>query len=178
MVFITGTPENKGRVASHPRKATPSIQSSSSGRSPRPSTEPETTSKSGRFLDLVPAQPLTPAWEDYITLLTNGHDHRTLMTALHVPLGGVVREETGTPDEEQFSIVLPPYTPLNISSNMHVGNLVAGGQCLVHAPPSDDAEGPSESFCVFLFDVGCRTDYQAFWRVSTTDNFTARCGST
>lgn len=155
MVFITGTPENKGRVASHPRKGTPSMPSSSSSKSPRPSTEPESsTTKPERVLDLVPAQPLTSAWEDYITLSSNEDEHHTLTTALQVPLGAVIRQTTDSSNTEPFSIVLPPYTPLDLSPNVNIGNFAAGGQCLVHVAPSDDTGGSSECFCVFLFEVG------------------------
>lgn len=153
MVFITGTPENKGRVASHPRKGTPSMPSSSSSKSPRPSTEPETTTKPGRFLDLVPTQPLTSAWEEYTTLSSGGDEHHTLMTALQVPLGSIMRETVDAYQGGPFSIALPPYTPLDISHNVNIGDFAATGQCLVHMPSPDD-EGSSESFCVFLFEVG------------------------
>lgn len=158
MVFITGTIEAKGRVASHPRKGTPSSrQGTPSSRQgtpassvqKQPSPKAESKQVQGQVPTLVPLHPLTSAWDDYITVMKNGVEGHALMTALQVPLRHLLREEE---DGTGFKIALPPYTPLELPKT--TGRDDSSAQCLV----SDNGEGSSEGYCVFLFEVRLTDD--------------------
>lgn len=155
MVFITGTPANKGRVASHPRKGMP-IESppSTSRKQSKSRTRAKMSPRRDAIADLVPTQPLSSAWEDHITLTGTDYECNALVTALPVPLGSVFRDNLDAPGGTPFSLVLPPYNPSEIPSRIELDEISTGGQCLVHVPGLDDAEAHSESYCVFLFEVG------------------------
>lgn len=103
--------------------------------------------------NLVPTQPLSSAWEDHITLSSNNHKYTALLTALQIPLGGVMRDNLGSPTNTPFNLVLPPYSPSEAPSSVDSEEFTASGQCLVHVPFSDDTEVSTESYCVFLFEV-------------------------
>jgi hypothetical protein len=145
MVFITGTPEMKGRVASHPKKDASSSSSKKSSPMPesRPWKEPE----------IVPLQPLTSAWNDYVSLSRHGVECHALLTALQVPLHNVVRKENHPSQGGDFQISMAPYTPTELPLNEDEDGQNATAQCLVHVSSPTDGGGSGESYCAFLFEV-------------------------
>jgi hypothetical protein len=156
MVFITGTPANKGRVASHPRKGSPAEPTPSTSRkqSRSKSRARERASVTRDTLpDLAPSQPLSSAWDDHIALAGNDYECNALMTALPASMGSVTRNCSDAPDRRSFSLDLPSYSPSKLPSRTGPDELFAGSRCLVHVPGLDDADSHSESYCVFLFEV-------------------------
>lgn len=137
-VFITGTPETKGRVASHPKKGTPpKKQKASFGGDSR--------------LELVPLHPLTSAWDDCISLYSHGGQFKAMVTALQTKLGNVSREELE--DDSGFSVSLPPYFPHEVQPSRGEDDFETRAMCLAHLSSSDDGEDDVRSFFVYLFEV-------------------------
>ncbi|KAL7909551.1 hypothetical protein GGI35DRAFT_386722 [Trichoderma velutinum] len=154
-VFITGTPETKGRVASHPKKTTPSKKPKAS---PSPSVkadEPGSSSSSifsGNQL-FQPLTPLTSAWDDYVRLTPGGQGGTgfpALITALQTNLQSVARLEAavgegggdGSAAGLLSAIQFPPYAAAEL------------------LPVADDA---FESYCAFLFE---HDSSGASWRLT------------
>lgn len=140
-VFITGTPETKGRVASHPKKGTPPKKHKARAEGePRP--------------DLVPLQPLTSAWDDFISLSSHGIEYSLLTTALQTKLASVSREEPGEDEMASgFSVALPPYVPLELQPAMAHTEFDTRAQCLTQLAGNEDGDEATESYCVYLFEV-------------------------
>ena len=174
-VFITGTPENRGRVASHPKK-TASLSSSSArrqrlkvetGSTPEFTTPERTPEPQGprSFQGLAAAPPLASAWDDYITLRrSQGSDCYALLTALQAPLRGISSSSSSSGDaaaapgdsEAAFRIALAPYTPPGLPTMTGNNMFDASARCLVHLSSADGGEEPAQSFCVFLSEVRMR----------------------
>ncbi|KAL6924501.1 hypothetical protein FSST1_001775 [Fusarium sambucinum] len=141
-VFITGTPQNKGRVASHPKKGS----SSTKQRSP-------SAKKTPRALEITPTQPLKSAWENHTSMSSEGAEYSVLVSALNARLpypspNNSARDESSSP----FHITFPPYTPTEIQPFMGEGDLNVRAQCLVRIPNSHDQDDPAQSYCVFFFE--------------------------
>ncbi|KAF4121265.1 Fungal Zn(2)-Cys(6) binuclear cluster domain [Geosmithia morbida] len=174
-VFITGTPESKGRVASHPRRS-PTASSSSSktrlhlkpGSSSTPELSPEPSEPSdmsaARFThqQLAPVQPFKPAWEDYTTMSTSHGEVPVLMVALQVPLAGVaLSPQLDVNGHDDFRIDLPAYSPRETPIT-GASFFSTSARCLVHIADSY-ASSPSAAgnMCAFLFEPALGTTHDA-----------------
>ncbi|KAK5990099.1 Actin-interacting protein 2 [Cladobotryum mycophilum] len=145
-VFITGTPENKGRVASHPKKSTPprKPKSDSSSNMPIEQGTPQ----------IVPLSPLTSAWDDYTRLANQGVEFPALVTAVQTNLAGVVRhdfDEFDGTSSASFGIQLPPYSTADLQPVVD-GAYGMNAQCIVRQKATDTEHDPTESYCAFLFE--------------------------
>lgn len=167
-VFITGTPEDKGRVASHPKKsASSSSRASSSGtrrtrRKLEGSSTPEVTperdvrqgssQRSQRGSSVAPQRPLASAWDDYIALQDNGTHRYALMTTLQQPMQVVDTHEPAVTGAGDFSVAMSAYTPTEVYSSPS-GSSQTSGRCLVHLSERSDSQSPAEDYCVWLHEV-------------------------
>ncbi|OAA67376.1 Fungal transcriptional regulatory protein [Cordyceps fumosorosea ARSEF 2679] len=161
-VFITGTPEDRGRVASHPKRVTSSGSGSGSGsgskkqqlkqhsKSPQPKRE-RSESHSPKFAQT----PLNnSAWDDNLDLSRGGKNIAALHTSLHT----VVRSPGAALSGSSFGIALPPYSPIELHGehhNEHVAShdapLWVSAKCLLcHHGIQGDAQ--SAGYCLFLFE--------------------------
>ncbi|KPM41531.1 hypothetical protein AK830_g5032 [Neonectria ditissima] len=139
-VFITGTPESKGRVASHPKKGpSSSKQKTLAGEgSPKP--------------DLAPLQPFTSAWDDHTLISSQGIEYSVLVSALRTKLPNLLRESTTQDESEGFRISLPSYAPSELTPALVDQELRVSAQCLARLPSLDEGDDSAESYCVFLFE--------------------------
>jgi len=136
-VFITGTPETKGRVASHPKKTA--------------STKRSRTRADGEVRPhIVPVQPLTSAWDDYIRLSNHGIETSALLTALQTNLQGV--SGRGRDGVSGFEISLPAYGPAELQPNPRADEFSVKSKCLANFG-GDDAHDSNSGYCAFLFEV-------------------------
>jgi hypothetical protein len=76
------------------------------------------------------------------------------VTALQTPLQGVSTDGGDLNDGDGFKISLAPYTPPELSMMTGSNFSHTSGRCLVHLSSADGGGQTSESFCVFLFEVG------------------------
>ncbi|KAK4230811.1 hypothetical protein QBC38DRAFT_514414 [Podospora fimiseda] len=148
-VFIIGTIQDQGRCSSHP----PRVVKSNKGKSSSRSAEPE-------GLELVPTQPLRPAWDDLISVSSRDRNYQIQIAALHTDLTAVSR--TFASDNGQdwpikpVFVSFPPYqTPADVSLGSGNGFQVSS-QCLVHLAGPDNGQGSgtratTDSVCVFLY---------------------------
>lgn len=181
MIFITGTPENKGRVASHPRKR---HSSSKSAASRRPSTPSSSRSSPRRRnstaedkTELALQSPLTSAWDDYIEVSSHGNACSVLNSALHTDLRLISHQDTTGGESACFGISLPPYTPSDVPSRDRIpgiqqyqtpvdyashpeaglplpnGEFNVSAHCLAQLPGVMKGVDSRESHCVFLYEV-------------------------
>ena len=161
-VFITGTPETKGRVASHPKKAP------SSTKEPKPKAE----AGAGLGPPVVPVPPLTPAWDDYMRLSVRGVETPMLLTALQTSLRGVGGHDgdteggagldghgdggdggLGAGDAGLIRVSLPEYAPAELQAHLGPGEGCVKSVCLAAL----DRHGASDGYCAFLFEVDIPT---------------------
>ncbi|QPC64764.1 hypothetical protein HYE67_006995 [Fusarium culmorum] len=141
-VFITGTPQNKGRVASHPKKGS----SSKKNRSPS-SKEPP------RALDLTPTQPLTSAWDSHTLVSNHGAEYSVLVSALNARLSYPLPNDSALDEPSSpFQITFPPYTATEIQPLIGGGDLNVRAQCLARIPSVHDQDDSAQSYCVFFFE--------------------------
>lgn len=137
-VFITGTPETKGRVASHPKKA---------GSTKKQKTNAEEDVKP----QLWPTQPLTSAWDDFLMLSNHGTESAVLLTALQTNLQAV--SGSGSDDGAGFDISLPMYAPSELHPHVCEGEFNARTRCLARVGGVEETYGATDGYCAFLFEV-------------------------
>ncbi|KAK4169333.1 hypothetical protein QBC43DRAFT_60518 [Cladorrhinum sp. PSN259] len=178
-VFIIGTIEDQGRCSSHP----PRVVKSKKGKSSSRSAEPE-------GLDLVPNQPLQPAWDDLISFSSRGRNYHIQIAALHTNLNAVARAPASDNGQygpiEAVYVSFPPYqTP----SNLALGNgdsFQLSSKCLVHLAGTDDDQGRSmgttiDSVFVFLYQHNnpvVYNNHQQWSKSSAQTSTITRMGST
>ncbi|KAK0765576.1 hypothetical protein N5P37_001513 [Trichoderma harzianum] len=166
-VFITGTPETKGRVASHPKKTTPSKKPKASpSPSVKASDEPGSSSSSifsGSQL-FQPLAPLTSAWDDYVRLTPGGQGGTgfpALVTALQTNLQSVARLEGAVGGEGGgdgsaagllSAIQFPPYAAAELLP-MADDAFGMNAQCFVRQKATNSEHDSTESYCAFLFEM-------------------------
>ncbi|KAF5258302.1 hypothetical protein FOXYS1_11124 [Fusarium oxysporum] len=139
-VFITGTPQNKGRVASHPKK------SSSSKKDSSPSYE-----EPPRTLDITPVHPLTSAWDDHTLVSSQGVEYSVLVSALHTRLPYTLPDHPAD-GSTPFRITFPPYTPTDLQSLLGEGDFGVRAQCLARLPSVYEQDDSAQSYCIFFFE--------------------------
>ncbi|KAI5465638.1 hypothetical protein BGZ63DRAFT_374143 [Mariannaea sp. PMI_226] len=138
-VFITGTPESKGRVASHPKKGVPSRSQASAGES---SQKP----------DMTPLPPLTSAWDDHTVVSHQGTEYSVLVLALQTKLSSLLRAPTEPEGPKGYHISLAPYTPSDLQPLLFEQDVQVAAQCIARLPSVDEGDDSAESYCVFFFE--------------------------
>ncbi|KAM3463371.1 hypothetical protein MY5147_009686 [Beauveria neobassiana] len=146
-VFITGTPEDHGRVASHPKRVT---STKTHSKSPQPKRE-----RSGSHSPKFPQTLNNSAWDDNLDLSHGGKNIAALHTSLHT----IVRSSGSTPDGNGFGVALPPYSPVELHRN-HNGHIAGqdsplwvSAQCLLCHHGIQGGSQSVESYCLFLFEL-------------------------
>ncbi|OLN85805.1 Transcriptional regulatory protein moc3-like protein 10 [Colletotrichum chlorophyti] len=140
MVFITATIDDGGRCSSHPpRQVQPSKKA-----------EKSHTAEEG-LSTLIPTQPLTPAWDDLISLSNSSEVYLVQMTALHATLQSIMRES----DEDshgKFRIAFPPYSPVDLESWDSRGDVDLSARGMISLLPARNGDRVAEGICAFLFE--------------------------
>ncbi|KJZ74057.1 hypothetical protein HIM_06506 [Hirsutella minnesotensis 3608] len=138
-IFITGTPEMKGRVASHPKRNNSIAKS-------KPRTTP--TNRDADKNQIVQTGTPASAWDECMTL--SGRAENAVLTAgLSVDLEKLVKQERV--DESGFNILLPEYHALELRVDKEAGAVNVKARCLVHLG-ADDNHGHTDGYCAFLFE--------------------------
>lgn len=161
-VFIIGTIEDQGRCSSHP----PRVVKPKKGKAARGGGEAEN-------FELVPNEPLRPAWDDLVSVSCRGRNYRLQVAALYTDLQGVTRAGADSngdeSDSRSVSVVLPPFDPPDVQPGLGEDDFQLGAQCLVHLATPDEEQGGSrqtamDNICLFLYEV-CPRQYW-FWLTS------------
>lgn len=156
-VFITGTPEGRGRVASHPKRVTPPKKTTRTVKEKEKEIEKEEEMHRPRHDSVIALEPLTSAWEDNLDLSNTDKGCSTLLTALHTSLHTIRRTEFVDDNVSSFQISLGPYSPPNLLPGLMDGGLWVSAQCLLcHGGVEGGAGSSPESYCVFLFEVSLK----------------------
>lgn len=148
-VFITGTPEGRGRVASHPPRVTTPKKDKSKSKSPQPKRE---------SLDkphVTQAKPHRSAWDQHLDLTNGGSGCSPLLTALHTSLHTIIRSDAAGGHGHGFDLILPPYSLPNLQTPAADPGLWVSAQCLLchRGVGVQGGSTSSDSYCVFLFEV-------------------------
>ncbi|KAK1964507.1 hypothetical protein LY78DRAFT_582370 [Colletotrichum sublineola] len=138
MVFITATIDDAGRCSSHPPRQ---VQSSSRRRRRSRTAEQET-------LCLIPIEPLTPAWDDLISLYDNGVVYAVQIAALHTRLQNATRAADGQ-SQVKFRMALPNYSPVDVDTWDNGINVDLNAQAMI---TTSNNNGFPEGICAFLFE--------------------------
>lgn len=120
--------------------------------------------------ELVPTEPLRPAWDDLVAVCCRGSSYWLRVAALNTDLQVVNRAaaDNGGSDEADSRSVflsLPAYDPPDVQPGLGEDDFRLGAQCLVHlATPDEELGGggqqaATDSICLFLYEV--RLDYAA-----------------
>jgi hypothetical protein len=139
-VFITGGLENKGRVSSHPRR-----EAGASKKQKQQADEEER-------LELMPTEPLVPAWDDLMSVSNHGVVYLVQIAALHTILEDVLRGKESD-SAVKFALAFPKYLPPDIQPSSIDEDFRVNTQCLVHLSPEPSEEDLTDSYCIFLYEV-------------------------
>lgn len=146
-MFIIGTIEDGGRCSSHPPRV---LKNSKKGKSTSKSDE---DSK----LDLVPVEPLQPAWDDLISLSSLGFTYQVQIAALHTSLQIIVRSKDEEDPNKNVTLSFPPYSPAETQPSPLEDDFELRSQCLVHLSPTEEAQNSdstvTDSIFLFLYEV-------------------------
>ena len=110
-------------------------------------------------LDLVPIEPLQPAWDDLISLSNLGTVYQVQIAALHTSLQMVIRSKAEDDNNNKCTrLSFPPYSPADTRPSLEEDEFELRSQCMIHLSPTD-ASGTSEStvtdsIFLFLYEVG------------------------
>ncbi len=117
----------------------------------------------GEPFELVPNEPLGPAWDDSISVSCRGSNYRLRMAALNTDLQAVTRtgEDNSAGDEaagKPVFISLPPYEAPNVQPNSSEDDFRLEAQCLVRLETPDEeqrggGQTVADSVCLFLYEV-------------------------
>ncbi|KAG7290405.1 hypothetical protein NEMBOFW57_000405 [Staphylotrichum longicolle] len=163
-VFIIGTIEDQGRCSSHP----PRVVKPKKGKAARGGGETEN-------FELVPNEPLRPAWDDLVSVSCRGRSYRLQVAALYTDLQGVTRAGADRSGDEADSrsvfVSLPPFDPPDVQPGMGEDDFQLGAQCLVHLATPDEEQGGSrqtamDNICLFLYEHNTSSYFsnQPYWK--------------
>lgn len=152
-MFIIGTLQDQGRCSSHPPRV---VKSSKKGKA--------SSKKEAEKLDLVPNEPLRPAWDDLISVSNAGKTYNIQNAALHTKLDEITRRASSNEGDEDDSgvgsnfISLPAYEPPNVQPFVSEGDFQLRSQAMVHLSPLEETQGEglqttTDSICMFLYEV-------------------------
>ena len=165
MVFITGTPENRGRVTftpnSHQASPSPSGRrgrsaSKQNKRAARREADVDSMrSATGSPASFSTSTPPDSAWEDYVRLSSQGEEHYALISALHTSPQSLntARSSPSLDGDQSFRLLIPPYNPADLSAGTRNSSASPQARCMMHLATSDAASTSSQNFCLFLFEV-------------------------
>lgn len=109
--------------------------------------------------EVVPTEPLKPAWDDLVDVSCGGKSHRLQVASLHTGLQAVTRvAEDDNADEaggKSVFVSLPQYEPPNVQPGLGGDDFQLASQCLMHlATPDEGQEGTAtDNVCLFLYEV-------------------------
>ncbi|KAI9166752.1 putative D-lactate dehydrogenase [Paramyrothecium foliicola] len=145
-VFITGTLETKGRVASHPKKSGGLKQKDRSSGS------------EDRDFEVSPTLPLTSAWDTHVSLTNSGSngDCPVLVTALQMSIPEITVQNPGAQSSSAgFKLQLPAYSPADVRPLVSNHIYDAEARCfLCLASVEEGSRRAGENYCAFLFEHG------------------------
>jgi hypothetical protein len=157
MVFITAGVQDGGRCASHPPRQITRREAKAKGRSSaRTSVSPSIGAVEEKF-ELTASTPLTPAWDDLISVTNQNVIYTIQLAALHTKLLNVMRRKSDD-GGLRFTVTFPTYAPADLRQLGDDVGIDMRTQCMVHLTAGPETEnGPVDSICVFLYEVGrCR----------------------
>lgn len=147
-VFIIGTLEDGGRCSSHPPRV---LKGSKRAKAAAKIEEDEK-------LDLVPVEPLQPAWDDLVSLSHLGTVYQVQIAALHTSLQMVIRDKAEGENNNRFTrLMFPPYSPADTRPSLQEDEFELRSQCMIHLSPTDGTgsseSAATDSIFLFLYEV-------------------------
>ncbi|KAI0480809.1 hypothetical protein GGR56DRAFT_688150 [Xylariaceae sp. FL0804] len=152
-VFIVGTPDDKGRCASHPPRNV-----SSSRKSPARS---RSRKAKARMPTYSAAEPRQPAWDETVDLKTASESHRARIVAHQTDLD-VALQGASSAHEDGFALSLSSYQPLDVTPHFSQEDFHLRSSCLIQAPPPEAGSSvvpPDEDMCLFLYEQNASASY-------------------
>ncbi|KAL2021063.1 hypothetical protein VTK56DRAFT_7718 [Thermocarpiscus australiensis] len=149
-VFIIGTIEDQGRCSSHPPRVL----------KPKKCKGPSKGDEEDRF-ELVPNEPLRPAWDDLTSVSCRGKSYKLQIAALHTDLRALtkaaVEDSGGDAGDKSVFVSLPPYETPDVRSIRSEDVFQLNAQCFVHLAAPDenqsvDMRTATDSICLFLYE--------------------------
>ncbi|KAI1268443.1 hypothetical protein F5Y18DRAFT_441217 [Xylariaceae sp. FL1019] len=161
-VFIVGTPDEKGRVGSHP----PRVPQSSS------SNVHESSSQQAEKLDFVAVQPLQPAWNNDIVLNFGESQRLVRIVSKHADLESALLPISPSSRSNGSFLSLAENSKLfEVTPAFEREIFSLQCVCLVHWPDNEisDASGSVDSLCLFLYEQNSSSLYEspASWEKSS-----------
>ncbi|TLS22863.1 uncharacterized protein PpBr36_06065 [Pyricularia pennisetigena] len=172
-VFIIGTPREHGRCSSHPRRAVSGRslrKTPASLASERPESEEPTVLKHEGALetpaasrtdtyDMVPIEPLQPAWDDLISVSCSGVVLSLQIASFNTNLSMVDQSGQVSNGSRLKTISLPPYKLPDARRSMGNHDFELRCHCLTHISDVEEVRDEilgkvtgTDSICLFLFE--------------------------
>jgi hypothetical protein len=109
-------------------------------------------------LQLVPVEPLRPAWDDVIALSRRGTVYHAQISALNTSLPAIIRCDDDTSRGKLTRLFFPPYIPPDTRPSIQDEEFELRSQCMMHLSEmeetvNDDGVVVTNSICLFLFEV-------------------------
>ncbi|PHH68475.1 hypothetical protein CDD82_531 [Ophiocordyceps australis] len=136
-VFITGTLETKGRVASHPKK---------SSSTKKPKTKSDEAAKG----PIRTTEPLMSAWDDRVGLSSHSAQASVVLTALQTDLQAVQYEHHDD-GATGFHLCLPDYMASELRPGQGQDDFITRAKCLARLGGVDETCASDPGYCAFLF---------------------------
>ncbi|KAK1751590.1 hypothetical protein QBC47DRAFT_307446 [Echria macrotheca] len=145
-VFIVASIEDGGRCSSHPpRKTAKKVKS--------PSRQPEEEK-----LELVVAEPLTQAWDDFLTVSNHGKTYSVQIAALHTPIQSLARSPRDNDSDDgggkSAPLSLTPYEVPDVQPSLSEEDFQVRSKAMVHLAADENNQadsGISQRQGIFLF---------------------------
>ncbi|KAI1495677.1 hypothetical protein F5X99DRAFT_414878 [Biscogniauxia marginata] len=151
-VFIVGTPEEKGRCASHPPR---NLQSSKRGQSDDESHQAEK-------LNLIATEPWQPAWNEMVSLTSRAGTHWIRIVAHQTNLQSAIQNSKASLQENKVTLSLLGSRPLDVTPTFGQEDFNLRSSCLINLPPSSGGQSSSsntEGLCLFLYEQNSSATY-------------------
>ncbi|KAH9906127.1 hypothetical protein F4778DRAFT_769313 [Xylariomycetidae sp. FL2044] len=152
-VFIVGTPDDKGRCASHPPRSASESRRREGIFSPQ---QPET-------LEFVACGPHLPAWDDAVLLSSAAGTQWFRFVAQHTNLESALPRSRTLSRESELSLTLPVSGLLDPEPTFNQQDFELKSHCLLSSPtiggnlPSTSSH--PEGLCLFLYEQNSSASY-------------------
>ncbi|KAI5928806.1 hypothetical protein F4810DRAFT_705738 [Camillea tinctor] len=151
-VFIVGTPEEKGRCASHPPRNLSSSRKSHS----------DDENQQADQLKLTAAEPWQPAWNDMISLTSKSGTHWFRIVAHQTNLDSSMQSSKASSQENKIALSLMGSRPLDVTPTFGQEDFKLKSSCLMNLPTSGGSQASSsntEGLCLFLYEQNSSATY-------------------
>ncbi|CAJ2506017.1 Uu.00g001470.m01.CDS01 [Anthostomella pinea] len=141
-VFIVGTPDDKGRCASHPPR---------NAQASRGDQTEEEEPQMIETLELTAAEPRQPAWNDTLLLDSAAGTHWIRIVARHTTLEDAFQSNSSASQQSEVALSLTGSRPLDVTPTFGQEDFNLKSHCLMRLPRGSDNAGSTSDEGLFLF---------------------------